>query len=243
MTETTLNNGRLGNQIIKNIAVNFIAKKHNLYVKYANQSIIEKLGINLFSGNKIYQNTNKLTDENFFKILNIDEINYNINANDDYFQTKEISNFIYNWLNSEIKNNIIKKNPFHERYNKNNDVFIHVRLGDATQWNPGVNYYLKAIKKIFSSSVVEKIFLSTDTPNHGIIEFLKKQYKIDLFNQEEINTIQFGSTCKNVILSHGSFSAIIGWLSFYSNVYYCEYEKTKIWYGDMFTIDNWIKLP
>lgn len=44
------------------------------------------------------------------------------------------------------------------------------------------------------------------------------------------------------ILSHGSFSAVIGYLSFFSNVYYPEYELNKIWYGDMFSIDNWIKL-
>ena len=34
-------------------------------------------------------------------------------------------------------------------------------------------------------------------------------------------TIQFGSTCKHILLSHGTFSAMIGYLAFYSkNIYY-----------------------
>ena len=40
--------------------------------------------------------------------------------------------------------------------------------------------------------------------------------------KNEIETIQFASTCKNVVLSHGTYSGIIGYLSFYSNVYYCK---------------------
>jgi hypothetical protein len=59
---------------------------------------------------------------------------------------------------------------------------------------------------------------------------------------DEITTFKFASTCKHIILSHGSFSALIGYLSFFSNIYYPEYEANKIWFGDMFSIDNWIKL-
>ena len=39
-TTTTNPVGRLGNQIIRNIAVNLIAKKHNLKVQYCNQKLI-----------------------------------------------------------------------------------------------------------------------------------------------------------------------------------------------------------
>ena len=70
-----------------------------------------------------------------------------------------------------------------------------------------------------------------------------KQYPTTLLiNSQEIPTIQFASTCKHIILSHGSFSAIIGYLSFFSNIYYPEYEKDKIWYGDMFSIVGWNKI-
>jgi hypothetical protein len=58
---------------------------------------------------------------------------------------------------------------------------------------------------------------------------------------DEISTFQFASTCKHIILSHGSFSAMIGYLSFFSTVHYPKYEADKIWYGDMFSIEGWIQ--
>ena len=54
---------------------------------------------------------------------------------------------------------------------------------------------------------------------------------VHLINYNEIDTIHFGSTCKNVILSHGSFSAIIGYMAFYSNVY-CY--KNNTWCPNIF---------
>jgi hypothetical protein len=39
MTTTTYSNGRLCNQIIRNLAVSFIAEKNNLKVEYSNYLI------------------------------------------------------------------------------------------------------------------------------------------------------------------------------------------------------------
>ena len=138
----------------------------------------------------------------------------------------------------KIKSNIINKNPFNSRYNANNDLYIHIRLDDAAKWNPGVNYYNNTI----SSINFDNLYISSDEINHSIIqEIIKKYPSCKIIDYDEINTIQFASTCKNIILSHGSFSAIIGYLSFFSNVNYPEYEKDKMWYGDMFSINGWIK--
>jgi len=41
---------------------------------------------------------------------------------------------------------------------------------------------------------------------------------------------------------HGSFSAIIGYLSFFSQIYYPEFKENKIWCGDIFSIPNWNKI-
>ena len=70
---------------------------------------------------------------------------------------------------------------------------------------------------------------------------LDSENLFDIIDFGEIHTFQFASTCKHIILSHGSFSAVIGYLSFFSDIYYPEYESNKIWYGDMFSINNWIK--
>lgn len=239
MTSTTTTNGRLGNQIIRNLAVSLIAEKFDLYVEYANYEIIKKLGIDLFVGKKIHTNTIVLNDSNYFSTYKMDLLEYNLNPNNDYFQTKEIINLLYNHLHSDkVKLNIIFNNPFKDRYNKNNDLFIHIRLDDVSHFNPGINYYINTIGSIN----FDNIYISSDEPTHQIIKNIVQLYpNAILINYDLIGIIQFGSTCKNVILSHGSFSAIIGYLSFFSTVNFPEYEKDKIWYGDMFNIESWIK--
>jgi hypothetical protein len=94
------------------------------------------------------------------------------------------------------------------------------------------------------------LYISTDDKDNNIVKELLNLYpSSQLINFDEITTFQFASTCKHIILSHGSFSAVIGYLSFFSNIYYPEYKHNgyidhanKIWYGDMFCIGNWIKL-
>ena len=234
--------GRLGNQIIRNLAVCLLAKKYDLNVDYINKDLIKKLGIELYSGNKIHKKTIQLTDSNYFTIYNSNNLNCNLDPNKDFFQTKEITNFLYNYLHTDkIMYNIINNNQFKERYCTNNDLCIHIRLTDATSWNPGITYYINAIKNV----KFDKLYIATDEVKHNIIVKLQELYlSSQLINFDEITTIQFASTCKHIILSHGSFSALIGYLSFFSNIYYPEYELGKIWYGDMFSIDsdNWKKL-
>jgi hypothetical protein len=149
-------------------------------------------------------------------------------------------NLLYSHLHSEkIKNNIIRRNPYNDRYKTNNDLFIHIRLTDVSQNNPGSKYYLNAIKMVN----YDNIYISTDEKTHPIIgEIIEVYPSIIIIDSDEIRTIQFSSTCKNIILSHGSFSAIIGYLSFFSNIYYPEYDYGKIWYGDMFSINGWNKV-
>jgi len=240
MTSTTGSNGRLGNQIIRNIAVSLIAEKHNIKVEYYNKHLINKLGINLYSGSKVFENFQCLNDENYFAIYNCDNLNYNLDPNKNFFQTKEISNFIYDYLHMDsIKTNIIDKNPYIIRYKTNNDLFIHIRLTDASRFNPGINYYLNAIKSI----KFDNLYISTDDIHHNIIKSIITLYpNTNVIVCDEITTFQFASTCKHIILSHGSFSAIIGYLAFFSTIYYPEYELNKIWYGDMFSIKDWKKM-
>lgn len=238
MTTTTMNNGRMGNQIIRNLAVSFIAEKNDLFVNYANKESIEKLGIDLFVGEKTFNKTSMLTDNNYFDIYN-SKLEENLNPNNHYFQTNQIMSLIYNHLHSEkVKSNIISKNPFNERYNTNNDCLVHIRLTDTAHWNPGINYYLNTIKNI----KFDNLYITTDDKNHEFIHIIKKYYpSAKIIDYDEITTFQFASTFKNIVLSHGSFSAMIGYLAFFSNIFYPEYEYKKIWYGDMFSVNTWNK--
>ena len=148
---------------------------------------------------------------------------------------------IYNYLNSDnIKSNIIEKNNFKDRYNNNNDLFVHVRLDDATKFTPIIDYYVNTINNI----KYDNLYISTDEPSHEIIKKLLEKYpSAKLFLQNEITTFQFASTCKNIILSRGTFSACIGYLSFYSTIYYPKNDINNIVINDkIFPTDKWIKV-
>ena len=222
----TINRGRLGNTIFRSIAASIICEKFNLKIEYYDYDKINKLGILLFDGENVYNKKKRVKNKNYFKILNKKKIKKNLIFKD-YFQIKETSNLIHKYLNRvDIMNNIINKNNYKQRYNKNNDCFVHIRLGDVAKYNPGYDYYNNIIKNLN----VDKIYISSDTINHNIIKKLKKQYNnIILFKDNPINTILFGSTCKYVILSYGTFSATIGYLSYYSNVYYFKTCKKYKW--------------
>ncbi len=235
-TKTTSLRGRLCNQIIRNLCVSLIAKKHNLLVSYSEYDKITEMGLELFVGKKFYNETKVLNDDNFFYILNACECHYNLEPNSNYFQTYEITNYLFNYLNeTDVKNKIINKNPFKDRYNNNNDCFIHIRLTDASQHCPSCNYFINVIKSIN----FDKIYIASDDITNNIVKQLLDIFpSIEIIDYNEVETIQFGSTCKNVILSHGTYSAMIGYLAFYSTIYCRNIDKVHLWHGDIFSINN-----
>lgn len=223
MSFTTTKNGRLCNQIIRNLALSLIAEKNNLYVEYSNfDEINNKLGIILFVGKNKYQETKDIKNNNYMEYFQSKtDIKCNLNFMHDFFQNKEITNILYNHLQLN-KQHIMDKNPYNLRYKNNNDVFLHIRLTDTKRFNPGTKYYEKCLRII--TNEYDNIYISSDDFNHILIKNLKKKYpKIIFIEKDPINTIQFGSTCKYIILSHGSFSAVIGYLSFFSTIYYPDY--------------------
>ena len=176
--------------------------------------------------NKIYQRDSfkemheleRLTYEDYLQVFVPSEVEMRIQ------KLKQITNIIYNHLRDN-KDDIINKNPYKERYNKNNDIFLHIRLTDVGHLNPGINYYDKCLNIIINEYEYDNIYIGSDNFNNILIKDLKKKYpKIIFIEKDPINTIQFGSTCKYIILSHGSFSSIIGYLGFFSNIYYPNYK-------------------
>ena len=130
--------GRLCNQIIKNLAMSFIAKKDDLNIKYHGQDRMDALGIPLFSGKKSYGDTLSVNDQNYEHIYTLDTIHANISS-DAYLQTHAIATRMYSYFRTpDIQTSILEKNPFNERFNNNNDVYIHIRLTDAEKHNPGI---------------------------------------------------------------------------------------------------------
>jgi hypothetical protein len=240
MTTTIPPAGRLGNQIIRNIAVSLLAEKSDLHVSYSSHEQISQLGIDLFCGTKHHDTCMELTDVNYILVYDQPFITRHFGNIWAFFQTKEISSIIYQYLHSNtVKASIMNKNPFANRYKNNNDACVHIRLGDIAHFNPGLAYYQKTL----SSLTFDKLYITTDQKDHDTIQQLISLYpNASIIEYDEIQTFQFASTCKHIILSHGSFSAVIGYLSYFSDIYYPEYESDKMWYGDMFSIPGWNKM-
>ena len=223
----SINNGRLCNKVISNLATSFIAEKFNLFVEYDNyEDISNKLGIILFVGDKKFDKKINLTENNYMEILNRDSFNNNFLAHG-YFQTSPILDMIFRRLRSErYIYSITEKNPFKERYKNNNDLFVHYRLGDIARENfhIGLEYYIKCIENINFNN----IYIASDSLDHdNILKLLEKYPKAKLVDKNPVETIQFGSTCNNIILSHGTYSLVIGMLSFFSENIYFNQEKCR----------------
>lgn len=220
--------GRFGNYFIRSVATSIIAEKFNLSISYDSKyehNIIE-LGINLFNGTNEYKTSIHLCNKNFIDIYNNDSIHDNIISRD-YLQQKDITSLINCYLNKDkVKNRVIESNKFKHRYRNNNDCFIHVRLGDVEKYNPGFQYY----DKILSKLQFDTLYIGSDSPNSIVIKQLLQKYTNAVCCEYGMtDTILFGSTCKHVVLSYGTFSSTIGYFSFYSYVYPVPYTEEYAW--------------
>jgi hypothetical protein len=240
INSSSIHKARFGNLFFVNMAIHFIAIRNNLCVNYKyNQNFIE-LGIRFFTGKKSYEQDFYLTDYNFFELIKNDvkqEKNIVIDANNLFCQKPEFCFYIKDKFDHVFKENIKKKNNFKKRYNNNNDVFVHIRLGDLKDelsFVENKNYYDKTLSVVS----FDNGYISSDSIENDICVFLIKKYKLTVIDYDEVNTIMFASTCNNIILSGGTFSWLIGFLAFYSNqIYYPKYKNT--WYDDIFVFDNW----
>ena len=220
--------GRLCNHFFRDIAIHLIAMKYNLDVEYSCEEEFNKLGLIFFKGSKNYDTTKEtlyINDSNYMDIYNklYEDKNIMIDSqNSNYFQTIEISKIIFDYVNrEEIKKKIIEMNKYKERYNANDDVFIHVRLGDVEQHTHGFEYYDRALSQI----VFKNGYISSDTINHNICQELIKKYNLNIFQNNEIETIMFANTCKYIVLSHGTFSHVSSLFSYYTDkVFYPNYN-------------------
>ena len=242
VNNTNIHNGRFGNLFFVNMALHFIAVKLNLKCRYKYFDKFAMLGIYLHIGENEYDKNyvlNETTFLNNIKDNRFEKTNIIIN-NENWFQTKEFVYFLKEYFSiSYYRNNIIKNNIFKKRYNNNNDVFIHVRLDDVKSKLTNIEqYYEDALSRIY----FENAYIASDSITDPLCQYLIKKYNLIEINKSEVETIMFGSTCNNIILSGGTFSWLIGFFAFFSKYIYYPSIKTP-WYGNIFDLKNWIAIP
>jgi hypothetical protein len=242
MANTTCGgSGRLCNCIIRNVFSSLIAEKYNLYFQYELYPETIGLGIPLFINGTVYHNTTiDFKDEDFHKYMHEDQLNSNIFVLRTFFQNPYCAKYLRDYFyRPDITSSIKIHNKYNSRYQNNNDVYIHVRLGDCEYVNPGINYYNKVIEGIqFTNG-----YISSDSLDHPICSELIQKYNLKpLLTEDCIDIIMFGSTCKNIVLSNGTFSWMIGALGYHSTIYYPDPKLKQSWHGDIFVFEDWNKV-
>ena len=257
----TLNTpGRFGNQFIRNTFMSMLATKYNLSAIYSHENEHARLGLPLYKGTMYWpanganavnaantpNTVNEISDVDVIGWLKSSEAtlptNMSVRNDNCYFQSRECSDLLHDYLKRHHLQ-IRAANKFAARYGTNDDIFMHIRLDDAAQWSPGYEYYARALTATLGAraQTAGTILLSSDSPGHPICQRLVADFpnaKI-LVCDDLVELIQFASTCRHVILSHGSFSALIGNFSFDSTVYYPPYPP-QMWFGDMFSNPGWV---
>uniref|UniRef100_A0A6C0ANW1 Uncharacterized protein n=1 Tax=viral metagenome TaxID=1070528 RepID=A0A6C0ANW1_9ZZZZ len=233
---------RLGNKFFMNMAISFLSAKYKQRAEYAMESELNKLGIDFHREQKpqsVHEHLIKIDDNNFMKYIQGPDTALAIEfQKDTYCQKSDFCQMLKSHFADEaLRTKIRNANPWTNRIGNNHDVFIHVRIGDVQHLTPSLSYYEKAL----SSITYEKGYISSDSPNHPMINTLCQKYGLIKISDDQIRTIQFGSTCDKLILSHGTYSWLIGFLNFDSTS--VQYPKIKhIWHGDIFVFPEWTEV-
>ena len=224
--------GRLGNRMIQYAAAYVLAKKTGLQLdtpktivykntgtykisSSANDEIKTDFGsvfkINSLSGNH-FNEFIQLTDDNYFKHLKNPTPNkgYFLNG---YFQHKRL---LIDYR-EEILN--LYQLPESDFTPNKNDAFVACRLGDCLK-NHRTYCSMKYIEDqlITSRDSYDNVYVTSDTINHPPLAKLIKKYNLTVYQDSPINTILFAAQFNNLILSAGSFSYWMAYLSSAENI-------------------------
>jgi len=222
------NGARFGNCVLIYLMSQYIAEKYNLISEpFSHQShdIKDNFIINHFSGTKTYKKTIEVTDDNILDFLKLDNIDANVVLTNSFFQNPEI------FKNLDIINKYYSYLSPLKVKETTKDLFVHVRLGDIKHNCLPFEYYEKQIKKInFTDGVI-----SSDSPDDTIVKTLVEKFNLKIFNATPEYTVRYASQCKQLVLSAGSFSFLIGLFAKDSEKYYIDNQTMY----EIFNKNSW----
>jgi len=254
---TVSTSGHLAHHIIRNIVMSMIAIQNNLPFTYGHYDECAALGLAplLYTeGTVVYDETIVLSDTIVDAIFSyplfyntfISGRNVFINQVDcDPLETimdgvglvdarTNVTPVHIREAIMSIKDEIMEANPNRDRYGANNEVFIHMCLRSPKSLKGHeLEYYDTTISKLR----FDKAYISSDFIDHEICQQLIKKYKLTVYDANDVTTIQFASTCRDVVVSLDSKSWVIGMTSFSSNVF-CPRNNDD----SFFMFDEFIKV-
>lgn len=215
--------GRTCNMLIRDLCGYFISK-HGVNIKYQNHHNLQKILGHLVPVFTFEPNGSQLATEEDVNDCLQGNIRCSLSFLNIYCQTGPVAKFIYENYKSPIVNEPI------------DEIFIHVRLGDVQHGNrtPDLHYYQKIL-----GDTNKQINITSDSPNHSLIQQLTKQYNVKMYNGSEIDTLFEASKYKTVILSLGTFSWMMGLVASKSKKFYPDPSEYTIWHGPIFEQTDW----
>jgi hypothetical protein len=224
-TNNKTRGGRLGNLLIQYSVANLFAKKHDFKIENPNDfnDFFRK-----FDGNRIGNNVSIINDNNILDYLSMVSVEDKYYVFDDFFQVRGILDY-----SKDIKDMINIKYE-----NVDRDYFLHYRIGDLNGTNSmlPIEYYETAINLIGKE---KSGYISSDTINHPNCIYLIEKYNLTPIFKSPMEIIQYGKNFKNLILSEGTFSWWIGYLS--KADFIIRNKREYSWHGDIFP-ENWHSL-
>lgn len=221
--------GRLGNNLIQYLAAFFLSKKYNLKLNDSSEiwgGFFKKNNINFGRVGSEFFNINDLNFIDFLEKKEVQNKYYILNG---FFQKKEFLQKYENQIKSLLNINYSNVNK--------DSVFVHYRIGDIQNDRRmlPVEYYEESLDNINFN----RGYISSDSINHKFCDHLIKKYNLTPVNMNPLQLIDFGKNFNNIVLSEGTFSWWIGYLSRAETII-CN-KRDYFWHGDIF-LDRWKKL-
>jgi len=214
--------GRLGNSLIQYAAAYVLAKKTGLKLDVPNK---RRCGADLGLVFKI----NPLSGESFNDFIQLNDKNYfkhlkNPTPNKGYFLK---GFFQHERLLFDYREEILNlyQLPESDFTPNKNDAFVACRLGDcltSKRTYCTMDYIDHQLK--VSRDSYDKVYITSDTINHPPLVDLIEKYDLTIYQNEPLSTILFACRFDNLILSAGSFSYWMAYLSEATNITVYKYR-------------------
>ena len=215
--------GRLGNKMIQYAAAHLFACHTGIKLDpdFARLGFIKRFNISPPKG-KIFKEFIDINESNYFKYyLNpTGSTGYNITG---YHQTSE---FLCNHRDFILD---LYKCDAQLEHIRENDCYIHARIGDLlNNLNRNMAYFqldyleqqLQTTRNTYNTA-----YISSDTINYPPLVELINKYDLTIYHSDPLDTILFAKNFNNLILSAGSFSYWMAYLSEATNI--TVYKNTK----------------